>query len=142
VAEAITITDGIRVPARAIRVRTSRSSGPGGQNVNKVASRVDVRVDLEAIEGLPDAARERLRARAANRLDADGRLVVTSRATRDQARNLADARRKIVALVSAALVEPSARRAAGPTAASREQRLAEKKRRGMIKRWRAAAPDE
>ncbi len=136
-AEPIEIADGVRVPARAIAVRASRSSGPGGQNVNKVASRIDLRVDLDAIEGLSEAARGRLRRLAGHRLDADGRLVVTSQATRDQGRNLADARRKVVVLVNAALVEPRPRRASRPSAAARERRISEKKRRSAVKRWRA-----
>ena len=134
--DAIVVTESIRVPAAALTMRAVRASGPGGQNVNKVASKVDVRVDLDAIEGLTDRARERLRTLARHRLDAEGRLQVTSQATRDQSRNLEDARDKILALVKAALVEPKRRRPSRPSAASRERRLESKKLRSAAKRLR------
>ncbi len=138
----IVVTESIRVPPAAVRMRAVRASGPGGQNVNKVASKVDLRVDLDAIEGLADAARERLRALARHRLDAEGRLWITSQATRDQGRNLEDARDKIRALVTAALVEPKRRRPSRPSAAARERRLESKKRRSQIKSRRARPADD
>ena len=139
--DAIVVTDAVRVPANALTMRAVRASGPGGQNVNKVASKVDLRVDLEAIEGLTDPARHRLRALAANRVDADGRLQITSQVTRDQARNLEDARAKVRALVAAALREPKRRRASRPTAAARERRIEGKKRRASVKRLRGRPGD-
>ena len=135
--EAITVTDTVRVPAAALSVRAVRASGPGGQNVNKVATKIDLRVDLDGIEGLPDAARARLTALARHRLDAEGRLVVTSQATRNQARNLEDARDKVRALIEAALVRPRPRTPTRPTGAAREQRLGAKRARSTVKRLRA-----
>src|SRR5438034_11458366 len=114
--DAIVVTETIRVPAAALTMRAVRASGPGGQNVNKVASKVDLRVDLDAIEGLSDPARARLQTLARHRLDAAGRLQVTSQATRDQSRNLEDARDKVRAVVAAALPEPTRRRCARPVA--------------------------
>jgi ribosome-associated protein len=140
-AESIPVAPGVVIPEGAISVRAVRSSGPGGQNVNKVASKVELRVDLERISGLGADARARLTALAAARLDADGRLLVTSQRTRDQHRNLEDAREKVRHLVARALQTPRRRRPTAPSRAARERRLAEKKRAATRKRDRRR-PDE
>jgi len=124
------------VPGGAISWRAVRSSGPGGQNVNKVASKVELRVRLEEVEGLDAASRARLGALAATRVDSRGRLFVASQRTRDQARNLEDARDKVRRLVARALVAPKRRRATRPSAGAVEQRLREKRLRGARKRER------
>lgn len=141
-AEAIRICRGIVVPAAAVEWRAVRSSGPGGQNVNKVASKVELRVDLLAVNGLGAPARARLQALAAARLDADGRLLVTSQRTRDQHRNLEDAREKVRKLVERAMREPRPRRLTQPSRAATERRLRQKRVRATVKQTRRARADE
>jgi ribosome-associated protein len=141
------VRDAIRVgtvvvPARAVRWRAVRSSGPGGQNVNKVASRVELRVDLDAILGLGLAARGRLEALTAARRDRDGRLLVTSQRTRDQGKNLEDARDKVRRLLERALVAPRRRLATRPSAAAVERRLRQKRLAGARKRERRTKASE
>ena len=138
----IVVTPSVNVPPSGWSWRATRSSGPGGQNVNKVASRVEVRVDLEAVEGLAEQARTRLLAVARRRLDADGRLLVTSQATRDQGRNLEDALDKVRRLVAAALVAPRPRRPTRTTRTAELRRLDSKKRAGARKKDRRAVRDE
>jgi ribosome-associated protein len=132
----IPVADSVFVPADAWSWRATRSSGPGGQNVNKVASRVELRVDLDAIPGLSADARRRLRALAARRLDAEGRLIVTSQLTRDQSRNLEDAVQKVKSLVAAALVAPRVRRPTRVKRSAVERRIAGKKQTGARKKDR------
>jgi ribosome-associated protein len=131
--DAIYIEKDIVIPAEALEMRAVRSSGPGGQNVNKVASKVELRVELSRIEGMDAASLRRLTSLAGKRLDSSGRLLVTSQKTRDQARNLEDARQKILKLVARALKPPKRRRDTQPTAAARERRLREKKLHSRLK---------
>jgi len=137
----IRVTPSISIAERELEEHFIRASGPGGQNVNKVATKVDLRVDLDAIEGISEPALARLKALCRHRLDADGRLMISSQTERNQARNLAEALDRVRALVAAALREPRSRRASRPTGASRERRLETKKRRGALKRERAREQD-
>ncbi len=142
-ADPIRISTGVQIPARAITWRAVRASGPGGQNVNKVASKVELRVDLNAVSGLDDGGRARLEALTASRRDSRGRLLVTSQRTRDQARNLDDAREKVRRLVARALVVPRTRRRTRPSAGAVRKRLQHKRLRGERKRARRPPrPDE
>jgi ribosome-associated protein len=125
--KAIAVAPGVVVPASAMRMAVSRSSGPGGQNVNKVASKVELRVDLQAVVGLRPDARLRLQQLAATRLDADGLLLVVSQRTRDQPRNLEDAQDKVRQLIARALVAPRKRRPTRPSRGAQERRLTEKR---------------
>lgn len=134
--KAIVVRPGVSVPASAIEFRAVRSSGPGGQNVNKVASKVELRVAIHDIAGLDERARRRL-------FDICGGdvMVVTSQRTRDQPRNLADARNKIAALVSRALVKPKKRKATTPTRAAIDRRIRAKKHRSKTKAQRRVSDD-
>jgi ribosome-associated protein len=137
-AEPIRVARGVVVPAGAQVWRAVRSSGPGGQNVNKVASKVELRVELAAISGLAAAARARLHAQVAGRLDSAGRLLVTSQRTRDQRRNLEDAQEKVKKLVERAIRIPRPRRITQPSPAAVERRLRQKQVRSLVKRQRRA----
>ncbi|MEO8875101.1 MAG: alternative ribosome rescue aminoacyl-tRNA hydrolase ArfB [Polyangiaceae bacterium] len=140
-AEPIVMGSGVIVPADAMDVHATRSGGPGGQHVNKVSSKIELRVDLRRIIGLDDGARARLRAMAARMLDADGWLLVKSQKTREQRQNLEDARSKVRVLIERAMVRPISRRKTKPTRGSVERRIAGKKARSEIKSTRRNRDD-
>jgi len=139
---ALRISPRIAVPMREIELSYARSGGPGGQNVNKVASKAVLRFDLRGSPSLPEPARQRALARPAARLTRHGALVLSSDAYRDQPRNRAAVLRRLQLLLSAAVAVPKRRRPTAPTAAARERRLTAKRLRAERKRQRGRPTDE
>jgi ribosome-associated protein len=138
----IRVTDTIVLDDREVDERFVRASGPGGQNVNKVATAVELRFDVGA-SSLPADVKERLIALAGNRMTADGVLMIDSREHRTQAQNRKAARARLVALLQRAARRPKKRQPTRPDAAAREQRPASKKRRSAVKASRApGGPDD
>jgi ribosome-associated protein len=138
----IRINDRISLGEEEIEERFVRASGPGGQNVNKLASAVQLRFDVRHSPSLPQAVRERLERLAGRRLTRDGVLVIIAQRHRTQERNRQDARERLIELIARASIAPTPRRPTRPTAASRERRLAGKKHRAGIKGFRHAKPGE
>jgi ribosome-associated protein len=138
----IRINDHISIDDSEIEESFIRSSGPGGQNVNKLATAVQLRFDVRHSPSLPHEVRARLERLAGKRLTRDGVLVITAQRHRTQERNRADGIERLVELVRAAAVRPIPRRATRPTLGSKVRRLEGKKRRGDIKAMRGAKPAE
>jgi ribosome-associated protein len=137
----IEITPDLSIDERHVTERFVRASGPGGQNVNKLATAVELRFDVEAAE-LPSAVKERLKKLAGSRMTSGGVLLIDSREHRTQAQNREAARERLVALLVQASKAPRKRRPTKPSAGAREDRLASKKRRSVVKARRTAAPDD
>ena len=136
----IRVTDHISIDEREIEESFVRSSGPGGQNVNKLATAVQLRFDVRGSPSLPAEVRARLERLAGTRMTRDGVLIIIAQRHRTQARNREDALERLVELVRRAAVAPRLRRPTRPTAAARRRRVEAKKHRAGVKRLRRAKP--
>ena len=132
----IRITDAISIDEAEIEESFVRASGPGGQNVNKLSTAVQLRFDIMHSPHLPEDVRQRAARLAGRRLTKEGVIVLIAQRHRTQERNRADALERLVALLQEAAVRPTPRRATRPTRASRERRIDTKKRRADVKRLR------
>lgn len=137
----IEITPQLHLDESELEFHFVRSSGPGGQNVNKVATAVQLRFDVDANESLPDTVKARLRRLAGRRLTNEGVLVIEASEGRSQERNRRQVVERLVELIRRAAVKPKPRKKTRPSASARQRRLNKKRRRGEIKKWRRYDPD-
>ena len=132
----------ITIKTAEIRFDFVRSSGPGGQNVNKVASAAQLRFDIRNSTSIPDEIKPRLIKLAGKRINSEAVLLIDARTSRSQSQNRAEALERLKALILKALHKPKPRRKTRPTAASKEKRLRSKKIRGNLKRLRGNGKDD
>jgi ribosome-associated protein len=138
----IEVTPTLAIPESELQFDFIRSSGPGGQNVNKVATGVQLRFNVSAATTLPDDVKQRLHRLAGKRINAEGELIIEARRYRSQEKNRSDAVQRLVALLQSAAEKPKKRKKTKPTAAAREKRLSDKKKRGELKRERRTRPED
>jgi len=136
------ITPALQIPEEELEEAFVRASGPGGQNVNKVSSAVQLRFDARRSRALCDEVAARLMRLAGSRLSKEGVILITAERFRDQPRNREDARERLAALIRQALERPKPRRATRPTRAAREKRLESKAHRGGVKALRRGRPED
>jgi ribosome-associated protein len=134
----LVISSSLTIPANELRMTAVRASGPGGQNVNKVASKVELRFDFEQSKALSAEQKARLRAFARARLDAEGAILIVSQLTRDRQRNLEDARAKLAELIVAAGKRPKRRKPTKPSRGAKEARLSDKRHHSDRKKSRTS----
>jgi ribosome-associated protein len=136
------ISNSVRIPADALEFRAVRSGGPGGQHVNKVSSKVELRLAIDRIEGISPPARHRLVLLAGKRLTQEGVLILTADESRHQFQNKATVEERLVELIRTALIPPKLRTATKPTRGSKERRLDSKKAAGQKKAARRPIRDD
>jgi ribosome-associated protein len=140
--QSLPVTPSLSIPASELRWRAVRASGPGGQNVNKVSTKVELRFELNESAALEDSVKARLRRLARGNLDAEGRIVITCQIARTQKQNLEHARSLLAKYIQSALVVPRKRRKTKPSAASRASRVRDKRHNAEKKQARRAPRDD
>ncbi|MEN6410267.1 MAG: alternative ribosome rescue aminoacyl-tRNA hydrolase ArfB [Anaerolineaceae bacterium] len=138
----IEITSSIKIDESELQFDFIRASGPGGQNVNKVATAAQLRWDVRATAALPEEVKTRLLKIASNRITEEGVLIIEAKRFRTQEQNRLDALRRLTVLVQQALEQPRVRKPTRPSVTARAARVGEKKKHGEIKRFRRYDPDE
>lgn len=140
--ESLVVRPGVLIHGRELVWSAVRASGPGGQNVNKVSSKVELRFDFETSAALAAGVKTRLRKLAEHRLDAEGRILVVSQVTRNQPQNLEDARQRLAELIALALLVPKRRRPTKPSRAAKRARVKDKRVHSEKKQTRARKPHD
>ena len=138
----IQVTTAIAIEEDELQIEYIRSSGPGGQNVNKVATAAQLRFDVAHSPSLPEDVKNRLIAQAGGRITGEGVLIIDARRFRSQEANREDAIKRLIELIRKAAYKPPVRRPTRPTQASKRRRLDSKRRRSATKQMRRSAPDE